>query len=90
MKVERNSTMLGTTCWNCFTFHGSSPKIQQCMKEQELCKTSLTCHVALDVIYIHGVVTVAASRVPAGTKGEAGASFGGRAQLLLRPTETPC
>ena len=34
-----------------FTFQGSSPMLQQCLKEEELCKTALTCQFALDVIY---------------------------------------
>ena len=40
MQVRRNCTALGT-----------SPKIQQCLKEEELFKIALTCHFALDVIY---------------------------------------
>ena len=28
----------------------SSPKVQQCLKEGEQCRTALTCHFALDVI----------------------------------------
>ena len=35
-----------------FTLQGGSPKIQQCLKEEELCKTRLTCHFVLDVIYM--------------------------------------
>ena len=42
--------------WNhlleLFTFHGSSPKIQQCLEEEELCKKALAYHFALDVIYM--------------------------------------
>ena len=35
-----------------FTLQGSIPRIQQCLKEEEVCKTALTCHFALDVIYV--------------------------------------
>ena len=35
-----------------FTFQGSSPKILQRLKDEELCKTELTCHFALGVIYM--------------------------------------
>ena len=42
--------------WNrglgLFTLQGSSPRIQQCLKEEEVCKTELTCHFALDVIFV--------------------------------------
>ena len=40
--------------WNrglgLFTLQGSSTRIQQCLKEEDVCKTALTCHFALDVI----------------------------------------
>ena len=35
-----------------FTFQGSSTRIQQCMKEEKLCKIALTCHFAFDVTYM--------------------------------------
>ena len=39
--------------WNRgLALQGSSPRIQQCLKEEEVYKTALTCHFALDVIYI--------------------------------------
>ena len=44
--------MVGTNYWNSSPFQGSSPKIQQCFKEGELCKTALTCHFALDDVYM--------------------------------------
>ena len=34
------------------TLQGSSPRIQRCLQEEELCKTTLTCHFALDVVYM--------------------------------------
>ena len=42
--------------WNrglgLFTLQESSPRIQQCLKEEAVCKTALTCPFALDVIYM--------------------------------------
>ena len=42
--------------WNrglgLFTLQGSSPRKQQCLKVEEVCKTALTCHFAVDVIYV--------------------------------------
>ena len=96
--------MLGNQLLELLTFQGSNPKMQQCLKEEEQCKRALTCHFALDAIYmLHGVVTDRRSNpgenrnrcawqqagFSAGTKGEAGDSVGCRAQPLLRPTETP-
>ena len=46
--------------WNhlleLFTLQGSSPKIQQSLKEEELCKTALTCSFALDVIWFQAAL----------------------------------
>ena len=43
----------GHNAWNrglgFFTLQDSCPKIQQCLKEEEVCKAALTCHFALDV-----------------------------------------
>ena len=39
------SITFGTVCW-------TSPRIQRCLQEEELCRTTLTCRVALDVIYM--------------------------------------
>ena len=86
--------------WNqlleLFTFQCNSPEKQQCLTEEKLCKTALTCHFASDVIYMPmewrpkedqtlGKRNTQQARFSAATKGEAGGSVGCRAQLLLRP-----
>ena len=42
--------------WNrglgLFTLQGSSPRTQQCPKEEKLCKTAFTCRFALHVLYV--------------------------------------
>ena len=52
-KTAATKTRKNTT-WNrglgLFTLQGSSPRIQQCLKEEEVCKTARTCHFALDVL----------------------------------------
>ena len=70
MRVRRNTT-LGTVCLGLFSpLQGSSPEIRQCLKEEELCKTALTCHFALDdYLCVHGVVTNRGGR-PLGEIGE--------------------
>ena len=47
-----------------FTLQGSSPKIQQCLNDEELCRTALTCHFALDVVYMSGEVSSRGSANP--------------------------
>ena len=84
--------------WNhllkLFTFQGRSPKIHQFLKEEELCKTALTYHFAIDVIYMSmGKVTERGSNPGEIGKGAHDSKQGfllGRAQLLLKLTETPC
>ena len=44
--------------WNhmmeLLTLQGSGPRIQWCLQEEELCKTALTYHFALDIIFMCG------------------------------------
>ena len=73
-----------------FTLQGSNPNIEQCLKDEELCKTALTRH-----LKVHGVVTDKGSNT--GEIGRVLCWSEGRgwwqlqcARLLRRPTETPC
>ena len=42
--------------WNhvldLLTLQGNSPSIQWCLQEEEQCRTALTCHFGLDIIYM--------------------------------------
>ena len=47
--------------WNALlealTMPGSRPPIQQSLQDWEVCRMALSCHFALDILYIHGVAS---------------------------------